>query len=321
MKYFFIKLCFALPGLAFSQKVAMFQATLYFEDQSGWTDSIRIGYDTSANNLFNPEFGEFNIGQSFDPVFEVRASHRNAAPLAEEGAILSKTIIGHAELEVMEPPVKTCFIGQTIVLYIKAKYPPVRIHWDWQAFQNPDHCNPGCFLTPDFLYDISDPLSLWIKLANKRFACLPKQEFFDVNLDPQYTMYNFPLEITHRLIRSFTDGVKDTLFGVALHFIPLESESPCSLEVGAQQTETSDEEIQLYPNPAHQILRINGLDWKRVSSIECVRSDGLSQGVLYDIGEEASAASLSVEDGPVGLYFLILRFLDGKIERKPFFKL
>ena len=79
----------------------MFQATLYFEDQSGWTDSIRIGYDTSANNLFNPEFGEFNIGQSFDPVFEVRASHRNAAPLAEEGAILSKTIIGHAELEVM----------------------------------------------------------------------------------------------------------------------------------------------------------------------------------------------------------------------------
>jgi hypothetical protein len=55
----------------------MYQADFYFQDAIGNRDTITIGYDTTANGEYNPQFGEINLSQPFDSVFEVRATHRN----------------------------------------------------------------------------------------------------------------------------------------------------------------------------------------------------------------------------------------------------
>ncbi len=321
MKHLHLIFGMALPFFSCAQKLAMFQSVLYFNDLKGNVDSLWIGYDTAANGQFNPEYGELDLEHSFDSVFEVRASHRNKAPIAEAGAILSKKVIGHAELELVEPPSRSCYSGQTIVIYIKAKYPPVRISWDRFQFIDSLGCNPGCFVTPDYLYDISDPVSLWLHFENKRFACLPKEEYFEINLDPQFTKANFPKEITHRLVRTFNDGLTDTLFGVALHFIPHVSESPCVLNVGAQVAKTLSERIQFYPNPALHTVMLRVRDLESVASIDCVSLDGSCHTLQYNLCKQSGSILLSVDGLPPGMQFLIVRYHDGNLEEVPFIKL
>ena len=53
-----------------------FSITFLFTDNVGNSDSIRVGFDSTANGEFNPQFGEIDLQAPFESTFEVRASIR-----------------------------------------------------------------------------------------------------------------------------------------------------------------------------------------------------------------------------------------------------
>ena len=55
------------------QMTPYFLTTIYFKDAIGNVDSIEMGFDTSANDISNPNFGETLNLSPFKEVFDVRA--------------------------------------------------------------------------------------------------------------------------------------------------------------------------------------------------------------------------------------------------------
>jgi hypothetical protein len=65
------------PFFLSAQQTPHFLTTLYFEDAAGNQDSIEFGYDYTATEGMDAAFGEYELTDPFDPVFEVRAASRD----------------------------------------------------------------------------------------------------------------------------------------------------------------------------------------------------------------------------------------------------
>ncbi|MBK9109893.1 MAG: T9SS type A sorting domain-containing protein [Saprospiraceae bacterium] len=298
---------FLMPFLndGLGQKNPLFETRLYFEDQMGNKDTITLGFDTSANEILNPEFGEVNLTHPFSGDLEVRAAHRSILDQAGFEGTLSKRIISKAErLENFPYPGYTCHESRNIILFVKANHFPVKIVWDSLDFVNSQECVYNSFITPDFNAEIIDPLTAWIQFPGKRFACMRRVEEFSINLNNDYRRGFFPAEYTYRMIRTFNATSADTIYGLSLFFTYEAKKSPCMYVVNNEATRPEFNGGNIFPNPVHETLH---LEMKQPLNFEQIQIANAEGHILKTMQEENFGGSISVMDFPKGLYHVIIK--------------
>jgi Secretion system C-terminal sorting domain len=325
MKYTSIILLLLIYNVAIAQNSLLFESKIYFEDASGKRDTIEIGYDTIANDIYNPTLGESDLKDTFNPDFEVRASHSYDWDRNSTQCILSKRIIGSCEKIIdLKDPLRTCYGGEPIIFFIKTKNQPVKIFWDKTIYdENIKSCIGSSFFTPDYNYHVLDPL-LWILWPNKRFACAGKEDEFIVNLDPQFIESNYPQEYTFSTKRKFSNKLEDTILGVELNFEISNDFSPCQL---ISQTDTYLDEKQtfekqfIYPNPASNYLLINNSIVNPIISIMIFDQSGRLLEKFNDLNISEMNHKIDIEELEPGIYYQHLKFADQTIRFSRFLKL
>jgi hypothetical protein len=108
-----------------AQKTPFFLTTFYFEDAIGNIDSIEVGYDLTAKQTGNPDFGEVTDLSPFDSIFDVRVvnyfEYYNTTPPINPLNLIVKRIVGDAEKFVNAP----CIGGADLLFFIHAIHQPV----------------------------------------------------------------------------------------------------------------------------------------------------------------------------------------------------
>lgn len=153
-------------------QIPEFQTKLYFEDAVGNKDTITIGHDINASYSYSPEFGEQDINEPFDSIFEVRAGRYLdlSTYIPPEEFVLSKTLIGNREDWGLHPFYDCLPGGESIMLFVNAKYQPVQVTWDSSVFDS-TWCMHGSLLSAHQL----TPLTLfWWETPNalENSACM-----------------------------------------------------------------------------------------------------------------------------------------------------
>ncbi len=282
---------FLMVGVFFSipiqaQKVAMFETTLYFEDAVGNMDSIRVGHDTAANFIFNPDFGEEIINTPFDSIFEVRAAHRLSTNGKPDNK-MSKKIIGWTEGPLH--PVHDCILSaEGILILVHAKHPPVTVRWDSTEFLH-SYCRVGSYLSDNFLSETLWEWWLDPELV-KEFACMADTGSYVVDfsgkVDFPYMVVPFPVEGGNGM-----DSVHCLLFTPKSYFLY----TPCqSFFVGTENPELHY--INLWgPNPVRDVLTRSDqvdADWQVVS-------------LLGQVLLEGHGSTISMGGLPIGNYVVV----------------
>lgn len=290
---------------AIAQNNPLFETRLYFEDQAGHKDTLSVGFDTSANEFFNPQFGEINLEQTFSDVLEVRAAHRSIIDLPGFDGVLSKRIITSGEkVDLILDPSRICHTGGNIILFIKTNHFPVKITWDSLDFVNSQECIYNSFMTPDFSAEVIDPIAAWILFPGKRFACIRKVDEFIVNLDPEYRRVWYPDERTYKIVRKFNSQDFDTLYGLSLFFTYEARHSPCILVSDNEHLEKDKEEGFIFPNPVHETLH---LDRYRQIDFDHVLISNTEGRIIRSIPARDFEGTMPLVDFPDGVYQLILK--------------
>lgn len=120
---FLLAALIACPGLCCAQLTPQFQFVLHFEDSIGNRDSIIIGLDSSASlNDIDPQFGEVVLTKPFDSVLEVRAVHFNDSAERAVKVLIERT------------GTLNCVTELGALLFIHAKFPPIKISYDSTMF-------------------------------------------------------------------------------------------------------------------------------------------------------------------------------------------
>ena len=132
------------PLLLFSQATPMFEMPIYFADAQGNLDTLVIGYDDLAWNVYNPTYDGAEITEPFDSVFEVRAAHYedNWA----DGFQWSDRIVGSYDPFFGSP----CGVSEGILIVVSCKYPPLTIFYDSTRLSHPDSCRTSTILSRDW---------------------------------------------------------------------------------------------------------------------------------------------------------------------------
>ncbi len=242
------------PLFLFAQN-PLFQTTIRFEDAIGNTDSIIIGFDTTANGEFNPSWGEVNITKPFDSVFDVRGVHQYhfASGIYSSSPIeyMSKKIIGFAE-KIHGVPFD-CYAAEGTIILVNIKHQPLTIMWDSDLFSQSDCSIKGSYLTPDITSDLGDPIHL-IDKPGARYKCAALTDSFTVYLGSEYLNFN---EDAYMHLHSIEGKGVDTIFGVAFKLSFWGGSNPCNQAVNTDNiTAKKEMEVILSPNPVRSVLSI-----------------------------------------------------------------
>lgn len=153
----------------------MFTMPIWFEDAIGKKDTIWVGTDTAASYFnINSQFGEIEIIEPFDSVFEVRGVHAN-----DQNWRTSKIIIeGNSNGGV-------CLLPARTRIMIHSLNWPITIHWDTMLLKQISPCHKNVILTPTSLTFI---LQHWFE--SDTYYCMMRtdslQEDFIYEQEPVY---------------------------------------------------------------------------------------------------------------------------------------
>jgi hypothetical protein len=234
------------PIVVFCQKTAFWETKFYFEDGIGNKDSITIGHDTSANYVFNPDFGEANIIDiPWDNVFEVRATHGEqvANPHAQP-SFFSKKVIGYVEGG-LHPVYRCLYVREPLKFFVRIKNMPLRITWKKENHHG--FCNVKDYMTPHKIPLIFDKWWESVAVLNPdAYVCLADTGQYEVTKFSDVHNHFFDY-----LLEPNSNGTVDTVYGFLLIFLTKSSRySPCSGIVGVQDLLDRELDMRVYPNPA-----------------------------------------------------------------------
>jgi hypothetical protein len=296
MRYSIIITCLLRGLIAHAQQTAMFETTLYVKDAVGNIDSVIIGFDTTANYTFNPQFGEVDIDAPFDSILDVQAMHGNETPFANSHlwneAHRSKKIISWCERFVNVP----CYAVLDIYVFVKAKYHPLTFYWDKEYIHDYAICQQGAFITHDYLWALTD---IYTWSPGDMAACLSLRDSFVVDLSSPPTYF------CPQIFPPFT-GTNDTIYGVSVVLSGSPGHSPCydiliDTDEPIPPHKPHAPPLVIYPNPAR-------------SSVQVMLPEGLGQvdrvWVFDQLGRTVSATvipefggfHLDVQHLPPGVY-------------------
>ncbi|GAB4495557.1 MAG: hypothetical protein OHK0019_24960 [Saprospiraceae bacterium] len=291
----------------------MFITKVFFEDTIGNRDSITIGFDTLANYEYNPQFGELNITAPFDSVFEIRAAHGIGFGWGEGNYVLSKTIIGGSE-KVLN--LDNCYVGETVILFIKAKHQPVKISWNKFEF-NDTNCLSPTFLTPDRMFEMINPID-WFEMPNIRYSCASKNSEYYLLLD---TESRAPNEVPYVAMKPVLGGDIDSIIGVAIHPVVDLYYSPCQFVSSNYEIVKKEKASVIYPNPTNTIVTIQNTS--DIMTTDITISDQIGRVVFQSRTPLASEDILEInlEDIKAGIYFIHQKLGNGKVYLNKFVKI
>jgi len=268
-----------------------FSFTMTFHDSMGNSDTIIFGYDISATDSVDADFGEINIiSNKIDSLFEVRITDEWIAKRVDinlEGNYhLKKQIIR-----------KNCNSWPTAIgIDIKCKNWPVTAKWDNTIFN--DTCNDGSLITsipPGGWWDIGCPSDLIVKPLIET-----NQVTFSENFDDFFSLnehYNY--------VNKDNDTISMFWAAITYHDILHSGEPP------DDAINNTFDEIKIYPNPANTFLYLKGLNYKHINNIS-----------LFDISGEKRFITIkdeliNIENLEKGIYLLKINYLyDRTITRK-----
>ncbi len=301
MKIFYITFCInILSFIGYSQnRIATFSTTIWFEDAIGNIDSVIIGHDSMATLDIDPEYGEVELTEPFNSLFEVRAGTLINWPMPTGGwsrEKLSKKIITSAE-QVIGGAADGCWGGPDILIYIWAKNQPVKVFWDKSEFEN--QCAQGSLLTEHYTDQLATPYD-WSR--DTFFKCLSVENNLTVN-SANWHHVNIEKEVESLGLQ--------TIFGLRYFQQPYPGWTPCNEIVDVEKVEI-DRNLVLYPNPTYNVLNIN--------------SENIKSAIIYDFqGKQVShigqSSKINVEYLSNGIYFLEIFDNNGIRQIKKFIKL
>lgn len=297
-----ILLC-TIVCIAWGQMDPLFSVKLAFVDAAGNRDTVQIGFDTSANEFYNPKYGEVDLQNPFDKAFEVRAAHHSILTGSVAKGILSKKIITYAEEVFRIPdPGTICHNGSKILLFMKTKNFPVTMLWDSLDFLNTRECLSQSYVTPDYNSELVDPFYVWIDFPGKRFSCLTSSNHFNIHLDPVYTREHFPKEYTYRIVKEFSPGNFDTLYAIAINFIHDELVSPCRVFVDQEDYSEKASGFLVFPNPA-----TDEISFQCIPDMECdwIQIHDLLGRKIRKINKVDRENRIEIRDLSPGYYMLV----------------
>ena len=279
IKYFLcISACGPISGIHAQHQAASFEMTLFFEDAIGNKDTLEIGYDTSAANALNPDFGEVPILQPFDSMFEVRATHdwQNET---------IKRIIDRPEFD----DYSGCASSNGIWIFINAKNYPITITYD-SAHLNSTPCHTDAVLSPTWtLFAYPD----WLD-AEMLFCMSTTDRIVD-----DFTYYfDFPSAYLQRQFEVEGEGVK---FLRGYFFVIFWPSGNCVSLVN--NNELFRERLSLFPNPVKDQLTLSWADAgeRNISIIDLYGR--IASGPFQAVFEEII---LDTRDLSSGQYFVVV---------------
>lgn len=292
--------------MAVGQMQPMFQTTLFFEDAIGHKDTVTVGFDTLANSVFNPQFGEMDISTPFDSVFEVRATNWSSFGWGEGDYVLSKKIVSAAENNVNIP---FCYSGGGVILFIHAKYQPFRVSWEEGVFEH--YCARGSYFTPDRMHQMIEPWD-WMAMPSIRFNCAAGVSMYELALGDEFRA---PLEIPYIAMQEVegNPGVLDSIYGLAFGFgIADGFFIPCSqVSTHENQRNEAAHHFRILPNPASDKILILNPESLTVASVDVY--DYLGRMIVhYPVEQIGTATELDVSQIARGVYFVVQRYTDGQ---------
>lgn len=285
-----------IPILGIAQETAFFETTIYFEDAIGNTDSLIVGHDEKANHMYNPEFGEMDIVEPWDSVFEVRAAHHLDWHFnGHENILLSKKVIGNDEGE-GELNVDCLYRSEAIIFFINSINYPITISWKIEDF-NSSICRNRSHITLDaspwyneFWYEFME--------QDKDYSCIAERDSFI--LSSLYLDNGFEITIMDEIEGS---GIQE-IHGILLSFrYQYATDTPCSAVVSVNNLNSQQEEINIFPNPSEDLIYIDSNvydNWMIINQDSKLIKKGTSQTI--NVGEFQS-----------GIYYLSLFDKQGRL--------
>jgi len=117
-------LCLIVSSVGIAQEEFSFQ--LFFEDDSGNKDTLRLGFDPLATDSIDGSFGEVNLmNQAWDTVFEVRAGQMDFSTSVLSPKTMSKKAIA-----------KKHTFGSSIYVAINKQASGIQMSWDNLVFND-----------------------------------------------------------------------------------------------------------------------------------------------------------------------------------------
>jgi Secretion system C-terminal sorting domain len=286
-------------------QVPFWSMPLYFEDAVGHKDTVVLGFDTTANYVFNPQFGEVALTNPFDSIFEVRATHQY------QSDFFSKLIINDGETHWGSPFWDGC-VSSRMYIAIHAIHQPVIMTWDPFLLVSSDHCREATWVTSDQGADLittGNWLAIW---PNARYACLvdSARAVFDLTIGNGLDFVQMKRPVT-------VEGTGTKLVPV-LQF-NVESEiltfSPCRegcCPIAIQEAYQMPQVI-LSPNPATEYLNLSLMHESQLDHIEILSPSGVH--VMKSHSSQADISHLAA-----GIYYVRCTFTDHRSAVSKFVK-
>ncbi|MBN1415086.1 MAG: T9SS type A sorting domain-containing protein [Bacteroidales bacterium] len=240
---------------AFSQE---FSFTMTFCDAVGNTDTLTIGYDTTATDSLDSEFGEINIIDiELDSVFDIRVTNEWKIRAWIGYQYKSKY---HLKKQIVNKNCDTW--ADPVSIDIKCSHWPVTAKWDSNLFIG-DPCREGSVFTslnPGCWWDVCGKSSLYYCIFSEQTKVT-----FSSNADEYFYPGDFGQD-------SYINSDHDT---ISVFWVAIGTNAIWSYI----DKDTYDNYMVLYPNPSHDYIRIDFKNSVNIKSIEVYNLTGRKQDV------------------------------------------
>ena len=317
-------LCFLiLRGLVAAQSTPLFQMTIHFEDAIGNKDSCTVGFDPTATQYIDAQFGETTLTEPFDSIFEVRVAGK--VSLWDFSEVSKKQIMPGEYLThpSWPPPINGCFVGGPVFFFIKTAHWPVKISWNRKQLRE-NICINCTYLITNRRIDFEFPPYF---IDPPVIACAAVDSSYQVDLsEPDYHLYP---DFHYYLAHPSEGNPSDTIFAVKMSFsADSYGNSPVAC-VDAAHIFVSDEEplvngsvgrILLFPNPSSSFINIQVEEGTCLQNWAIYASDGskIKEGALT--GGYSPKFGIEIGNIPPGVYFLKMTGCGGKSYANAFVK-
>lgn len=282
----------------FAQTAPTFEMPLYFSDSLGNLDTLVIGYNDLAWNVYNPIYDGTELTEPFDSVFEVRAAHYEDD--WDDGFQWADRIMGGIEISSGIP----CGVSNDLIVGVSCKYPPLTIFYDSTRLSHPDSCRTNTILSRDLGIFL---LQYWWDADDWR--CMSKVDKIVDDLQPHIFSNNEALTVNAEL-----EGQGEV--SLPAFFVVFRDWGPCTdstiLEVRVSDNKT---EPRVFPNPCTSGELVT-MEWPVASAGEGSLWLYTATGVLvrrqvFPAGQ--TRVVLSTEGLARGWYVILVRDVEGRV--------
>ncbi len=277
-----------------SAQQPQFIIPIWFEDSIGSKDTIWVGGDPDASySDINTQFGEMEITNPFDSVFEVRAVHTD-----DDDWKTSKIII-----EGTDAPGQ-CILPSGTRIMIHSKYPPIKIYWDTAALATNYPCNINTILTPDqFVFLLQN----WYEA--RIIYCMMARDSIEIN-------NLFPIPPPDQLEHPFEVQGYGTKVLPGLWFTGFWDSPHCYTTLSVSDIDLQTQ-ISLLPNPTNRYLTL--LNYSGLA-IKTVQVSNLASQTVYSCSEKGDSIQIPMDGLIPGFYLVQTIFINGVTVTKKIIK-